>query len=326
VLVSPRGGSILVAGRSGSGKSTAVSGILEQLMYHEYQFCLVDPEGDYEGFTSALPFGSAKEAPEVKAILRALESPRQNVLVNLLGVSVEDRPGFLVTLLPHIQDLRSRTARPHWLVIDEAHHLLPSSWSPVAAIMPQVLESTILVTVHPEHVGKAALSPVDVVIAIGESAGDVFSSFANVLQIKAPIFEVPALDVGESLIWFRNADQAPIHVKTVRSSRERLRHLRQYAEGELSPHQSFFFRGPESKLNLRAQNLRMFLQLAEGVDDETWTFHLRRNDYSEWFKTMIKDEELARQAAQVERDPDISAQQSRDHIRQAVESRYTAPA
>jgi hypothetical protein len=39
---------------------------------------------------------------------------------------------------------------------------------------------------------------------------------------------------------------------------------------------SFYFRGPDDKLKLRAQNLAVFVQLAEGVDDETWLFHLRQ--------------------------------------------------
>lgn len=110
----------------------------------------------------------------------------------------------------------------------------------------------------------------------------------------------------------------------MQSSRERLRHLRQYAEGELSPEQSFYFPGSESKLNLRAQNLRSFLHLAEGVDDETWTYHLRKGDYSARFKSMIKDDVLARQAAKVQRDKRASPKDSREKIKEAVESRYTA--
>src|SRR5437763_1621565 len=48
-----------------------------------------------------------------------------------------------------------------------------------------------------------------------------------------------------------------------RSKAERRRHRRKYADGELPPDRSFFFRGPNGKLNLRAQNLQMFLQIAE---------------------------------------------------------------
>lgn len=326
VLINPRGGSILVAGRSGSGKSTAVSGLLEQLLEQKYQFCLIDPEGDYDAFSDALSLGSAKEAPDEKAVLRALESPGESAVVNLLGVSLDDRPSFLAGLLPHLQHLRNRTARPHWLIIDEAHHLLPSSWSPAGSTLPRVLENTILITVHPEHVAKAALQRVDVVLGIGDSASDVLRLFAEVTQVEAPAYSGPAPQPGEGLAWFPRSGGSPVLLKTVRSSRERLRHVRQYAEGELAPHQSFFFRGPESKLNLRAQNLRSFLQLAEGVDDETWMFHLRRGDFSTWFKTIIKDEDLARQAAEIERDQAASPQDSRERIREAVDSRYTASA
>ena len=326
VVLNPRGASMLVAGRSGSGKSTAVSGVLEQLIEREYQFCLIDPEGDYEGFNEALSLGSAKESPDTNSIMRALEAPNQSVVVNLLGVSLDDRPAFLAGLLPHIQHLRNRTGRPHWLIVDEAHHLLPPSWAPAEEVVPTIVENTILITVHPEHVAMAALQLVSVVLGIGDSATEVFRSFAEAAQVGSFEYSGPAPQPGEALAWFPKIAKAPIRLKPVRSARERLRHVRQYAEGELSPQQSFFFRGPESKLNLRAQNLRSFLQLAEGVDDDTWMFHLRRGDFSTWFKTIIKDEELARQAAEIEQDPHTTADESRERIREAVDNRYTASA
>ena len=326
LFVSPRGAGILVAGPSASGKSTMVAGILEELVQHDYQVCLIDPEGDYDGFTDALSFGSAKEKPDSKALFRAMESPGQSAVVNLLGVTMDDRAGCFASLLPPIVDLRARSARPHWLIIDEAHHLLPSSWSPASAMLPQLLESTILITVHPEHVAKAALRLIDIVVAIGKTPDEVFRSFAQELGIDPPKGEAFELQQGEALVWFPKHGSNVVHVKAPRSSRERLRHVRQYAEGELSPPQSFYFRGPESKLNLRAQNLKTFLQLADGVDDQTWMFHLRRGDYSAWFENMIKDKELKRQTDEIERDQNISPQESRERIRHLVEARYTAPA
>jgi hypothetical protein len=212
------------------------------------------------------------------------------------------------------------------LVIDEAHHLLPSSWSPGDATLPQILETTLLITVHPDHVAKAALNAVEILLAIGKAPMEVFRGFAKVVQVSSPSGNYGDLATGEALAWFRKNGGSPIHVKTVQSTRERLRHVKQYAEGELSPEQSFYFRGPESKLNLRAQNLRTFLQLADGVDDETWMHHLRNGDYSNWFKSMIKDDELERQTAAVEKDKSASPKDSRQRIREVVESRYTAPA
>jgi hypothetical protein len=70
----------------------------------------------------------------------------------------------------------------------------------------------------------------------------------------------------------------------------------------------------------------MFLQLADGVDDETWLHHLRRGDYSAWMRRDIKDEALAAAVAAVEAGPDQTPGTTRKRIRALIEERYTAPA
>jgi hypothetical protein len=102
--------------------------------------------------------------------------------------------------------------------------------------------------------------------------------------------------------------------------------VHKYAAGDLGEDKSFYFRGPDGRLHLRAQNLTLFLQLADGVDEATWMHHLRRGDYSRWFRDAIKDEALALEAADVERERTLDATASRARIRAAVERRYTAPA
>ena len=73
----------------------------------------------------------------------------------------------------------------------------------------------------------------------------------------------------------------------------------------------------EGKLKLRAQNLMIFLQMADGVDDETWNFHLRGGHYSGWFQACIKDDELAKEARAVEAQPGLAPEESRRLIREA---------
>ena len=80
------------------------------------------------------------------------------------------------------------------------------------------------------------------------------------------------------------------------------------------------------RLNLRAQNLNLFLQLGDGVDDTTWLHHLRRGDYSRWFRDVIRDEDLAAEANRVERDPHLDTQATRAAIHAAVEQRHTRSA
>ncbi len=75
-----------------------------------------------------------------------------------------------------------------------------------------------------------------------------------------------------------------------------------------------------------AQNLSIFKQIAQGLDDETWMHHLRAADYSKWFRTAIKDKDLAMEAAAIEETRALSAAESRRRIIEAVERKYTAPA
>ena len=106
----------------------------------------------------------------------------------------------------------------------------------------------------------------------------------------------------------------------------RRRHTRKYATGNLPPDRSFYFRGPDGKLNLRAQNLFLFLQLADGVDDATWEHHLRNGDYAAWFRDAIKDDDLATEAAAIAEDQALAPAESRRRVRAAVEAKYTLPA
>ncbi len=317
----PNRNSVLVSGASASGKSSAVAGILEEFAEKGYQFCVIDPEGDFENFGGALPIGSPNDPPDPNVVAKALEST-QNLVVNLMNVPMSERPAAFSALLPKILEMRSRTARPHCLVIDEAHHLLPPSWSPASDTIPQQLSGTILITVHPERVSPTALAFVDTVLATGADAAGILSNFARITQIAALPISAPAPQTGEALVWFaRRESSPPVLIKSRLAKSERRRHRRNYAEGELSPEQSFYFRGPDNKLNIRAQNLATFLQIADGVDDETWLFHSRRCDYSNWFENIIKDGDLAEAARQIEKAPD--AAKGRAAMRETVVTRYT---
>src|SRR5882762_5345974 len=86
VRLNPYGLGVLIAGSSGSGKSTFATGVLERLAERRYQFCIVDPEGDYALLENAIVLGDKQRAPTVAGALDVLEQPNRNVVVNLLGV------------------------------------------------------------------------------------------------------------------------------------------------------------------------------------------------------------------------------------------------
>ncbi|GAB1544728.1 HAD-IIB family hydrolase [Scytonema sp. NUACC21] len=320
------GSSLLLAGTSGGGKSTLATGVLERIAEQSYQFCIIDPEGDYENFEGAVILGDANRAPRIAEVLDLLEQPHQNVIINLLGVGLADRPAFFAELLPQLQELRARTGRPHWIVVDEAHHLMPASWNPASLTLPQELNCMMLITVHPDQVAPAALSLVDAIITVGLSPEKNIEQFCSVVGHCPPQLAPQTLEPGEAIAWFRQANSDPFRFRITPGHTERRRHVRKYAQGQLGEDKSFYFTGPEGKLNLRAQNLILFTQLAEGVDDETWLYHLQQGDYSRWFQEAIKDDSLAEEAEQIEKTANNSATESRAAIKAAIEQRYTLPA
>jgi hypothetical protein len=52
-------------------------------------------------------------------------------------------------------------------------------------------------------------------------------------------------------------------------------------------------------------------------------FHLRKEDYSDWFKQRIKDPDLAAAVKEIEKNDGISPGESRKRIREKIEERYT---
>ena len=183
-----------------------------------------------------------------------------------------------------------------------------------------------MLTVQPQHVAKDVLALADVIITIGEAPHETLRHFSEMLDLPPPPLVAQTLEQGHAVLWARHEAASPVQFRTMPPRVERQRHIRKYMEGELGKETSFYFRGPEEKLNLRAQNLMVFLQLAEGVDDATWLHHLHQGDYAHWFRTVIKDTDLAEETIEIGKRQDLSASESRILIKTAIEKRYTAPA
>jgi HAD superfamily hydrolase (TIGR01484 family) len=321
VLIRPDRTNVLITGPSGSGKSTLTTGILEQLTERGYQFCLVDPEGDYDDLAGVVVLGSTDRAPTVDEALDILADPRSNLVLNLLGLRLDDRPGFLDKLLPRLQERRTATGRPHWLVIDEAHHLLPAGLQTAEMSMPRDVASLVLVTVHADAMAPDALKPVNVVLTPGEGAGETLQVFAKTAGVDLDTPGDLAAGDGDAVCWFVGVD--PIAYRPIQPAADLKRHRRKYAEGDLEE-DAFYFTGPGDRLNLRVQNLVLFSQIAEGVDDETWIWHLQRGDYEKWFRDAIGDDDLGDLAADLSDADD--PKDTRRRIVEAIEERYTLPA
>jgi hypothetical protein len=203
---------------------------------------------------------------------------------------------------------------------------LPAEWEPGPLALPEKLSGVFQITVHPELLAPKALDAVKTLIVVGKTPRRAFEELAQIREIRVPDVGDEDVEPGYALLWRVGSDEAPVRLKIAPSKTERRRHTRKYAEGELPPERSFFFRGREQKLKLRARNLIQFLQLAEGVDEDTWLFHLRNGDYSEWIRQCIKDSGLAETIRRIEKDRALSAADSLTQVRETIERQYTLPA
>jgi HAD superfamily hydrolase (TIGR01484 family) len=316
---------VLIAGKSGLGKSSIAIALSERFVEQKFQFCVFDPEGDYEGLEGAVTLGDGDTPPQEAQVLELLEKPENNIVISTLALKQEERPDFFARIMPGITQLRATTARPHWLIVDEAHHLMPNARDSRSLALTKELAGTIMVTVHPDSIATDAMKAITAVLALGEGGGETIKVLCKQTGMKKP-GKLPELTDKEVLFWRPGTDKPPQVIKAAKRRQSHKRHTRKYAEGELPEDASFYFRGPDDKLNLRAQNLNIFLQLAEGVDDRTWQHHLRKGDYSGWFKRQLKDKKLAKEVADIEGDKGLSAEESRKLVADAVRRRYTAPA
>jgi HAD superfamily hydrolase (TIGR01484 family) len=314
-------GAVLIAGSSGVGKTTLTHLLIERIAQGGYQFCVVDPEGDYDNLEGVAHLGDAKATPAPEDVLSVLETPDASVVVNLLGLDVPERPAYFSTLLGQISGLRAGTGRPHWLILDETHHLSPSTQDVQHNALPDELSSAVFITTDPRHLSPSALGRVRTVITVGPSAPQVLEDFCRTVKLATP--QTPRELEDDTVLVWDLTDTPPQAVAVGKAKQTHRRHTRKYAEGQLGEDKSFYFRGPAGALKLRAFNLATFLQLAQGVDDDTWSFHLRRGDYAHWFREAIKDDELAAAAQAAEAAPGPA--ESRAEIADAIKRRY-APA
>jgi hypothetical protein len=97
-----------------------------------YQICLIDPEGARANLPRTRTIGDEKHAPSIKQLKKQLKGALEKPA---------DRPDFFASLIAQVQELRIRTGRPHWLIIDEVFHVLPS---------------VVMITVYPRQVSPAA--------------------------------------------------------------------------------------------------------------------------------------------------------------------------
>ncbi len=268
--------------------------------------------------------GSAERAPSIEEVLNLIESENKHCIVSLFAVEKKERPEYFNRLLRALAELRSRTARPHWIIVDEAHYAAPTASHFAEQWNSDELRSILFITAFDEHVSMSVLQRMDYVISISDHPRKEIDDLAKELGVQLPI-EQPSIESEghKAIAWNRKTNEL-FSFHRLQAKERGQRHRHSLLEGDMDEHLQFVFRGPECKLQLKASNLRRYIELAEGLDDDTWLFHLRRNDYSKWFKDVIKDDELAHHTEHIEQNDNHDAKSSREKIIQLIKERFDA--
>ena len=323
VALPVRGPNLLVTGASGSGKSTLAGVFVERLVREKYVVCLLDPEGDYrplaeqEGIV-VLASEPGTEATRAEEIGHLLRHRCTSVAIDLSSLDRSERVRAAARFLHAVQRLRAETGAPHWVLIDEAHHLFPRGGSVAESMFDFEWQGVCLVTSDPDEVAPAVLGVAERVLATSVPA--VTERLRLVSRDAIPGGDLQAGEALDIVLTDRPGPRVRRFRVAERETSHR-RHVRKYATGRLPPESSFRFRGPDDRVNLVAHNLETFSMLAEGVDDATWLHHLERGDVSRWLREAIKDDELADEVQALERGGDPAA--ARRAVLQAIARRYT---
>jgi hydroxymethylpyrimidine pyrophosphatase-like HAD family hydrolase len=326
VTIPAHGAKLLVVGPSETGKSTLTGVLVERLVASNRAFCLLDPEGDHQGLAElegvvvlgGQPGPTLPSGDELRQLLR---QPSARLVLNLSALTIPEKVTYATQALGVVAATRSTSGLPHWLIVDEAHHIAPAEGSSAVDMLRVAGESLTLTTLSATLLAPEVRRLANIVASTDLHA---FKEAVDLLQtdrgpVRVPKVSGSALERGEALVMAVNdAKPRAQRFQVARRGVQHRRHLRKYAEGELPPDRSFYFRGPRGAMNLRAANLKRFCELAEGVDEATWAHHLARGDYSAWMREMIKDEELADEVAALEN----GAPDARRRVLEAVRRRY----
>lgn len=201
VHVRPHGETVLVVGPKGSGKSVLATGLMEKLAAQGYSFCVIDVEGDYGTVAKAVSLGSPSRPPTANEILKLLQGADKSAVVNLSGLPDADRLPFLTALTPKLAELRARSGHPHWVVVDETHHLMPANESSGELAPLGNGESVLHITERPSLVTREVLRATSLFVAMGVGAQTLLEEFCQVSGLALPAERFTELRKGDLVAW-----------------------------------------------------------------------------------------------------------------------------
>lgn len=309
-------------GGSGSGKSRFATALIERMIDRNFEVCVLDPEGEYENLDNAVSIGDDAQAGSIAEAVRLL-SKGMSVSFDTVAINLVDRRCLFERLMPQLAKLREATGRPHWIVVDEAHHYLPISCARMGTALARAHEGLVLATIDPDWLPRVAINAMDHVLSFGSTASDLLEK--SLAPLALPRSFSGRLSPDEALLWSR---EAPTVLRILRIDGPRHgheRHRGKYAVGDVGEAHSFYFGWSPDGRVFRACNLAEFVSKGDLLPDEIWLRHLHAGDFAAWFLHVIRDDELGSRTEDIAKNQNIGAKESRQQIAAAIRGRYAIP-
>lgn len=204
------GTSLLIPPGRDADTDSLIAGLMDRLSAAGYQFLAIDPSGKRQAPEGAVTLGDKKRAPTPDEVVKALSSAGQSVIVNLLGVPMLKRPAFFENVLPRVREMRLRTGRPHWVIIDGAYHLIPVMQRAIEDGPVKGPAGALLITMDPGEIPSGILCSIDTIIASGKGREDVIQKFCTSCDGACPPVPAGNAEPGTALLWSRKNGGAPL--------------------------------------------------------------------------------------------------------------------
>lgn len=204
------GTSLLLSRDLSGNKSQVVAKVMERLTEAGYEFLAFDPGGLYQTTEDAVLVGDRKRAPIVEELLKTLATSGQSLIVNLAGVPAEKRPAFFESLVPRLREIRVRSGRPHWVILEDVHHLMPVLQRAIEEGPVKGLTGAVLMAMEPDRLPPSVLCSIDTIIATGDRQEETIRTFCTSCSQECP--PVPATEAkhGRALLWSRRRGGEPV--------------------------------------------------------------------------------------------------------------------
>lgn len=307
---------MLVVGNSGSGKSSYITWLTKRMVEAHQGFCIIDPEGDYLTLDNAVTVGGLTVPPTTEESVHHLLQAQLNVVVSALALDPAARVQLFGELLPFIQHLRSASGRPYWLIVDEAHYMLPhcADWPP--GFLGNI--GAIIVALDFDQVCPALLEGVDVLVTLGSTARELAEQFAKRMRRRSPEFPERSPGLEHACLWNLHEGDEVTLLNQVQPNQKHHRHSGKYVAGDVGAWHSFHF----PTLGQSASNLTEFLSSSSQLADLPLREHMDAGDFSNWFRKVIRDDVLANKTHLIETDRTLAPKNALEQITRLVQSRY----